>query len=82
MLDLILDDGGGNDLVETKQGNLTKSLLGRNLPNCDVYNMDGFNSEVDAYEIYTDSEDEIGDGGGITCDTKSVTFQSGTRTYD
>ena len=65
VLDLILDDDGGNDLVETKRGNLTKSLLGRNLPNCDVYNMDRSNGDVGIYEIYTDSEDEMNEGGGI-----------------
>ena len=38
MLDLIIEDNGGNDLVETRRGTLTKTLLGKRLPNSDVYN--------------------------------------------
>ena len=40
VLDLILDDGGGNDLVETKRGQLTKPLIGSVLLRADVYSMD------------------------------------------
>ena len=40
VLDLILDDQGGNDLVETKQGTLKKSLIGTVLLQVDVYLMD------------------------------------------
>ena len=39
VLDLILDDDGGNDLVETKRGVLTKPLVGTVLPRADVYSM-------------------------------------------
>ena len=37
MLDLIIKGKGGNDLVETKRGTLTKTLLGKRLPNSDIY---------------------------------------------
>ena len=37
VLDLIIDDKGGNDLVETRRGALTKTLVGKKLPLSDVY---------------------------------------------
>ena len=40
VLDLILDDDGGNNLVETKRGMLTKTLVGNVLPRADVYAME------------------------------------------
>jgi hypothetical protein len=40
VLDLILDDNGGNDLVESKQRVLTKPLVGRVLPWLDIYAME------------------------------------------
>ena len=40
VLDLILDDNGGNDLVETKRGSLTKLLIGSVLLCADVYSME------------------------------------------
>jgi hypothetical protein len=39
VLDLILDDDGGNNLVETKRGMLTKPLIGDVLPREDIYAM-------------------------------------------
>ena len=39
-MDLIIEDNGGNDLVETRRGTLTKTLLGKRLPNSDVYNQE------------------------------------------
>ena len=40
VLDLILEDHGGNNLVETKRGMLTKPLVGDVLPLADVYAME------------------------------------------
>jgi hypothetical protein len=37
VLDLILEDDGGNNLVETKRGVLTKPLIGNVLPREDIY---------------------------------------------
>jgi hypothetical protein len=37
VLDLIEEDKGGNDLVESQRGSLTKSLLGKRLPLSDIY---------------------------------------------
>ena len=52
VLDLILEDKGGNDLVETKRGTLTKTLNGKRLPNSDIYNQERIPLVVD------DSDDE------------------------
>ena len=41
VLDLIIENKGGNDLVETKRGSLTKSLSGKQLPLSDIYSMRG-----------------------------------------
>ena len=38
ILDLILEDNSGNDLIEMKRGMLMKMLLGKRLPNSNVYN--------------------------------------------
>ena len=40
VLDLILEDHGGNKLVESKRGMLTKTLVGDVLPRADVYAME------------------------------------------
>ena len=45
-MDLILDDDGGNNLVETKQGMLMKLLVGSVLPRAGVYVMEE-NRDVD-----------------------------------
>jgi hypothetical protein len=52
VLDLILEDNGGNDLVETKRGTLTKTLLGKRLPISDVHNQERKPLEVE------DSDDD------------------------
>ena len=40
VLDLIQEGKGGNELVETNRGTLTKTLRGKRLPNSDIYNME------------------------------------------
>ena len=40
VLDLIIEDNGGNDLVETRRGTLTKMLLGKRLPISNVFNQE------------------------------------------
>ena len=37
VLDLIIEGKGGNDLVETCRGALTKTLLGKTLPMTNIY---------------------------------------------
>ena len=54
MLDLIIKGKGGNDLVETKRGTLTKTLLGKKrLPNSDIYSQQRQPLDVD------DLDDEL-----------------------
>ena len=53
VLDLIIEGKGGNDLVKTKRGTLTKTLLGKRLPNSDIYNQERAPLDVD------DSDDEL-----------------------
>jgi hypothetical protein len=57
VLDLIIEDNGGNDLVETKRGTLTKTLLGKRLPNSDLYNQERKPLELDDSD--DESEDEV-----------------------
>ena len=56
VLDLIIEDDGGNDLVETKRGSLTKTLLGQRLPNSDVYNME--RQPLPIVDSESDSDDD------------------------
>ena len=57
VLDLIIDDAGNNNLIETKHGMLTKSLLGKRLPNSDLNNHVQSRHSEGYYEVYSDDED-------------------------
>ena len=54
VLDLIIKGKGGNYLVKMKRGMLTKTLLGKRLPNSDIYNQQRELLVID------DLEDEMG----------------------
>ena len=56
---MILEDDGGNDLVETRRGTLTKTLLGKRLPNSDVYNMDRQPLHIDDSESECDVDEAM-----------------------
>ena len=59
MLDLITEDKGGNDLVETKRGTLTKTLNGKRLPNSDIYNQERIPLVVDDSDDECDNEELV-----------------------
>ena len=59
VLDLILEDNGGNDKVETRRGNLTKGLGGRLLPRSDIYEIDRVPIDIG------DSDDDINVDGAV-----------------
>ena len=40
VLDLIEEGKGGNELVESRRGTLTKTLKGKRIPRSDTYNME------------------------------------------
>ena len=59
VLDLIIEDKGGNDLVETKRGTLTKTLKGKRLPNSDIYNQERIPLVVDDSDEECDNEESV-----------------------